>query len=59
MVLENILSEVTQSQDCTWYVLTDKWILGKEHGIPMIQLMDHTKLKRKEDQREDGCFSPT
>jgi hypothetical protein len=32
------------------YVLTDKWILGKERGIPTIQLMDHMKLKRKEDQ---------
>jgi hypothetical protein len=28
-----------------------KWILGKEHGIPKIQLTDHMKLKRKEDQR--------
>jgi hypothetical protein len=38
MDLENItLSEVTQSQkEHTWYVLTDKWILGKEHGILMI-----------------------
>jgi hypothetical protein len=34
-------------------MLIDKWILGKEHGIPMIQLIDHMKLKRKEDQRVD------
>jgi hypothetical protein len=34
-----------------WYVVTDKWILGKEHEIPMLQLTDHMKLKRKEDQR--------
>jgi hypothetical protein len=53
--LENItLSEVTWSQKKknkkknqqqqqkthTVYVLTDKWILGKECGIPMIQLTD-------------------
>jgi hypothetical protein len=33
MNLENIiLSEVTQSQkNHTWYVLTVKWVLGKEH----------------------------
>ena len=37
-----------------WYVLTAKWILGKECGIPMIQLTDHMKLKRKEDQRVDA-----
>jgi hypothetical protein len=35
------------TKDHTWYVFTDKWVLGKEHGIPMIQLMDHMKLKRK------------
>ena len=34
----------------TWYVLTYKWILGKKLGIPMIQLTDHMKLKKKEDQ---------
>jgi hypothetical protein len=31
-----------------------KWILGKECGIPTIQLTDHIKLKRKEDQRTDS-----
>jgi hypothetical protein len=31
--------------------LIDKWILGKELRIPTIQLTDHMKLKRKEDQR--------
>jgi hypothetical protein len=44
-----ILSEVTKEH--TWYALTDKWILGKEHGIPTKQLM---KLKRKKDQRVDA-----
>ena len=34
--------------------LTDKWILGKESKIPKIQLTDHMKLKRKEDQRVDA-----
>jgi hypothetical protein len=38
----------------TWYALTDKWILGKECGIPMIQLTDHMKLKKQEDQRVDA-----
>jgi hypothetical protein len=38
----------------TWYVLIDKWILGKEGGILMKQLMDYKKLKRKEDQRVDA-----
>ena len=37
-----------------WYVVTDKWILGKECGIPKIQLTDHMKLKRKEDHRVDA-----
>jgi hypothetical protein len=50
--LENIiLSEVTQSQkENKWYVLTDKWILDKKKlRIPMIQLTDHMKPKKKED----------
>jgi hypothetical protein len=50
--LENtILSEVTQSQKNTHG--TDKYILGKECGIPTLQLTDHMKLKRKENQRVD------
>jgi hypothetical protein len=36
------------------YVLTDKWVQGKEHGILKIQLRDHMKFKRKEDQRVDA-----
>jgi hypothetical protein len=36
------------------YALTDKWILGKESGIPTIQLMDYMKLKRKEGQSVDA-----
>jgi len=52
--LENIiLSEVTQSQR-THMVGTDKWILGKTPGIPMIQLTDHMKLKKKKKQSVDG-----
>jgi hypothetical protein len=31
-------------------LLTSKWILGKELGIPTIQLTDYMKLRRKEDQ---------
>ena len=33
------------------YILTDKWILGKIHGIPTVQLTERMKLKRKEDKR--------
>jgi hypothetical protein len=42
------------TKDYTWYVLTGKWVLGKQHGILMIQLRDHMKFKRKEDQRGDA-----
>ena len=31
-------------------MLTDKWILGKKLRIPTIQLTDHMKPKKKEDQ---------
>ena len=41
-----------------WYVLTDKWILDKKLGIPMIQLTDHMKLKKKEDQSVDASVLP-
>jgi hypothetical protein len=34
----------------TWYVLTDKWILAQKLRIPTIQLTDHMKLKKNEDQ---------
>ena len=53
MELENTLSEVTQSQKHTWYVLTDKWKFGKKLRIPTIQLTDHMKLKKKEGQSVD------
>ena len=42
------------TKDHTWYVLTDKWILGKEHVIPMTQLTDHMKLKRKKEESVDA-----
>jgi hypothetical protein len=42
------------TKEHTWYVLTDKWILGKESGISTIQLTDHMKLKRKEHQSVDA-----
>jgi hypothetical protein len=34
----------------------DKWILGKEHGLPKIQLINHMKLKRKQEQSMDASF---
>ena len=55
MEVENIiLCEATKiTKEHTLYVLTDKWILGKKLAIPMIQLIDHMKLK-KEDQSVDA-----
>ena len=47
-----ILSEVTQSQKNKWYALTDRWILAQNFRIPKLQLTDHMKLK-KEDQNLD------
>jgi hypothetical protein len=39
-----------------YLLLSTSWclILGKEHGIPMILLMNHMKLKRKENQIVDA-----
>ena len=37
----------------TWHKLTDKWKLGIERGIPMIQSKDHMKIKRKEEVEDD------
>jgi hypothetical protein len=58
MKLENIQSEVSQSQKNTWYALTDKWILAQKLRKPKIQFTDHMKLKKKEDQSVDA-FSPS
>jgi hypothetical protein len=54
MELENILSEVRVTKEHTWYVLTDKWILGKKLRKPMIQLTDHMKVKKKEGPSVDA-----
>jgi hypothetical protein len=35
--LENVIpSELTQTQEHAWYVLTDKWILAKKYRISRI-----------------------
>ena len=34
------------TKEHTWYILTDKWVLGKKFEMPMIQLTDHAKLKK-------------
>ena len=53
--LENIIpSEVTQSQKTTHVMYS--LISDKEFGIPKIQLLDHMKLKRKEDHRVDALI---
>jgi hypothetical protein len=49
MELENIQSELTQSQKNT-HGIHSLWILASKLGIPMIQLTDHVKLSKKEDQ---------
>jgi hypothetical protein len=54
MYLEDIiLTEVSQSQTCTWYALNDKWILPQKYGIPKVQFPDHMKFKKREDQSMD------
>jgi hypothetical protein len=51
MELENnTLSEVT-TEEHTWYTFTDMWILAQKLRIPMIQFIDHVKLKKKEDHK--------
>ena len=43
-----------------WYVLTDKWILAQNLGIPKIQPTNHMELKKKKDQSvDDYTFFPT
>ena len=55
MKLENIiLSEVTQTpKDIHGIISSDKWILVQKLRISMIQLKDHMKLNKKEDQSVD------
>ena len=54
MELENIiLSDSPIIKEHTRYVLTDKWILAQNLGIPKIQFTNHIKLKKKEDQSVD------
>jgi hypothetical protein len=60
MKLENILSEVTDSQKNTQgmhslvcryeHALTGKWILAPKLRIPKIQFTDYMKPKKNEDQ---------
>ena len=54
MELENILSEVTQSQKNTHGMLTNKWVLAANLRIHNIQFTDHMKFKKKEDQSMDA-----
>jgi deferrochelatase/peroxidase EfeB len=49
-----ILSEVTQSQKNTPYVVTDKWILAQKSRILNIQFTDHIKSTKKKDQNVDA-----
>jgi hypothetical protein len=56
-----ILSEVTQSQKntLTWYVLTDKWVLSKEHGMNTHDTTHRPPEAQEEGRPKCGCFSPT
>jgi hypothetical protein len=56
MEIENMLSEVTQSQKHTWYAHTHKWILASKLGIPKVQLTDHMKFKKKENQSVEASI---
>jgi len=35
------------TKEHTWYVLSDKWILGQKFRMPNIKFTDHMKLKKK------------
>ena len=37
-------------------MLTDKWTLAKKFRIPMIQLTNHVKLKKKEGPIENALI---
>jgi hypothetical protein len=51
--LENIiLSEMTQTQKDV-HVLTNMWILAEKYRLPMIQLIDCIKFKKKEGPSVD------
>jgi hypothetical protein len=54
---ENILSELTQSQKNTQYVLSDMWILAQKFGIPKIHFTDHMNEAQEEGRPKYGCFS--
>ena len=45
------------TKEHTWYALTDKWILDHKLGMPKVQIIDHMKVKKKEDQSLDTSFS--
>jgi hypothetical protein len=56
MEIETIIpSEMTQTQrNKHGMVLADKWILAQKSGIFKIQLTDHRKPKKKNDQNMDA-----
>jgi hypothetical protein len=41
------------TDEYTWYVLTDKWILAQKLRTTKIQFSYHMELKKKEDQSVD------
>jgi hypothetical protein len=48
------VSEINSvTKEHTWDALTDKWILAQKFRIPKIQITDHMKPK-KEDQNVDA-----
>jgi hypothetical protein len=41
------------TKECTWYALTDKWILAKKLRTAKIQFTNYMKRKKKEDLSVD------
>jgi septal ring-binding cell division protein DamX len=50
---KTLLTSIPITKECTWYILTDKWILAQKLRILKIQFTNQMKLKKKEDQSVD------
>ena len=48
--IENILCEVTQTKEHSWYVSTERLIFALNFTMSMIQPTDTMDLRRKGDQ---------
>ena len=50
---KNFLSEVTDPQRQTWYVLTHKWILDINQRITSLHFITSEKLGNKDNPKRD------